>query len=446
MRIIVVGAGEVGLAIARQLADEGKDIVLIDNNPDVVKNISSSLDVAVLVGDATDEKFLKKAGIEETSMFIAVTSDDEVNLIACFLVSSIYDVPIKIARIHNIHYSESSAFATGFAGVDCFVNPDYEAAVEVLHTVEQGADRSITIFDGTDVQIREYDVGERDYVASKTIKEVRTGIAENFIIAGVVRGGELIIPDGDFKVEAGDHVYVVSIRKTFRRLSKIFGVKQDSLRKLLVVGGSNIGVMLAEMLMSRGRSVTFIDKDYDRCKFLSERLPDALILNGNVSDTQIQADEQIADADAVISCTSNEELNILSGIYMKHLGVKRAVALVENSSYVTIAGNIGINSVVSPKVCAVNSILKYIRRGGVNTVRSIFEGRAEAIQVKIAENAPIVGKAVKDIHFPRGCLVVAITRANASTIPDGNSILMGNDKAVFFVLRDSIAALEEMLV
>jgi trk system potassium uptake protein TrkA len=445
MKVVIVGAGEVGLQIARQLTEEAKDVVIIERDPNLARKASIALDSMVLTGDATSLETLKNAGISRADVFLAVTSIDEVNLISCFIVSSNFNVPVKIARVRNENYTKSEVFSSGSADIAYIINTEEEAAGEILDIVEQGAASSIKIFERVNIQFRDYFVEEGSYFLGKSVKDVRLGLKEEFIITGVVRGGELSIPDGDFVIGEGDTMYIAADKRTFRRLSKIIGYKAESLQKIAILGGTGIGVEVAESLAAKGRSVMLIDKDYEHCKTLSELLPEVLVINGEISDGHIVKEENLADFDAIICATKNEELNILSGAYGKSIGIKRAVAVVETSSYLHLASSIGIDSTVSPRFCALNSILKFVRKGSVSDVRSIFDGQAEAIEITVSADSTIVNIELKDLKIPEGCRIIAIKRWRKNIIPQGSTVIYPNDQVLFFVKRASIAALEKLI-
>ncbi|MDR2401402.1 MAG: Trk system potassium transporter TrkA [Deferribacteraceae bacterium] len=445
MKVVIVGAGEVGLQIARQLTEEAKDVVIIERDPDLARRVSIALDSMVLTGDATSLETLKNAGLSRADVFLAVTSIDEVNLISCFIVSSNFKVPVKIARVRNENYTKSEVFSSGNADIAYIINTEEEAASEILDIIEQGAASSIKIFERVNIQFRDHYVDARSYFLGKTIKDIRLGLKEEFIITGVVRGGELSIPDGEFIINEDDTVYLAADKRTFRRLSKIIGDNTETLQKIAILGGTSIGVEVAEALVAKGRRVMLIDKDYEHCKTLSEHLPEVLVINGEISDGHIVKEENLADYDAIICATKNEELNILSGAYGKSIGIKRAVAVVETSSYLHLASSIGIDSTVSPRFCALNSILKFIRKGDVSNVRSIFDGQAEAIEITVDADSTLVNIELKDLKLPEDCRIIAIKRWRKNIIPQGKTVLFPNDQVLFFVKRSSISALEKLI-
>ncbi|MDR0454765.1 MAG: Trk system potassium transporter TrkA [Deferribacteraceae bacterium] len=445
MKIVIVGAGEVGFHIAKQLTEEGKDVVLIEKDPETAKYASNTLDCLVIKGEGTHMEVLKDAGTGSADIFVAATTSDEVNLISCFVVASEFQVPVKIARVRSVEYTQRRAFSTNFSGVDYLVNPDREAAWEIAQTVEQGATSTITVFHRTDIQMRDYYVDEGSYFTDKTVKDIRMGLKEYLLITSVARDGELQIPNGDFEVKDGDSLHIVAHKSTFQKIHRKIGYKTDKLRKIAIVGGTPIGMAVAELLVAKGRSIVIIDKNYEHCKFIADELPEATVINADISDHELYAEEGLYKMDAVVGATQNEELNILSGVYAKTLGVKRVVAVVEKTSYLTIAGSIGIDSTVSPKFSVINTILKFIRKGRVRSVYSVFDGQAEAIDINIGENSRLTGKPIKDLHLPPDCLLAAVNRGRKSIIPDGNLELRPGDNAIFFAKRHSIPELERLL-
>lgn len=446
MRVVIIGAGEVGVHIARQLIAEGKDVAIIEKKPEVAKRTDSSLDAIVITGEGTSIETLKDAGIEDSSVFIAATSSDEINLISCFIVASEFNVGKKIARVGNMEYTKTRTFTSKVSGVDYLVNTEREAAWEIYQTLEQGANSSIITFDNPDVQIRELDVTEDSIMNGTSVKLLRSKLEEEFVIAGIIRGGELLIPHGDFVLKTGDTIYMASLVKTFYKIYKKIGDETHKMRKIAILGATPIGVAVADLLSTKGRSVILIDRDYNRCKECAENLPSVTVLNGDISEPEIHEDEQISKADAIVTTTMNEELNIVSGVYAKTLGVKRAIAVVEKTNYMKLAGDIGIDSTVSKKFCAVNSIIKTIRKGRVRSVHAMFDGNAEALEVVLQPNSPLTGIPIRELVIPENSLLLSIQRDKKTYIPTGDMELKANDNIIVFLLRSDIAAFEKLLV
>ncbi len=445
MKIIIVGAGEVGTHIASQLIEEKKDVTIIERDPETARRVNDVLDCLVINGEGTNVDCLIEAGIEKTDIFVAATSIDEVNMISCLVAASEFKIPVKIARVRNIEYNKTNIFDKSFIGVDYIVNPEIEASYDITQTVELGATSSIFSFDGTNAQLRDFVIEENSIFAGKALKDIRGLFKEQFIIAGVMRDGEVTIPSGDFEIKIGDHVYITALGRSFYKIMKTVGEKGSKLKKIIIVGGGLIGKHVTGMMIDKGRDVRLIEKDYDRCKEIAALYPDVIVINGDVSDEEIFDQENLSLADAVITTTQNEELNILAGVYAKSRGVRRAVALIDKTNYTYLATSLGIDACISAKTSSSDAILKFIRRGNVKKVYTIFEGQAEAIEFHINYNSFLVDKMLKEVKLPLGCLIVAVQRKRKTIIPDGNLKIQAGDSVIVFIINSSISKFEEML-
>lgn len=445
MKTIIIGAGEVGVHIASQLIEEQKDVVIIERDRETARRVNDMLDCLVITGEGTNVECLMEAGIEKAHIFVAATSIDEVNMVSCLVAASEFKIPIKIARVRNIEYSRTNLFEKSFIGVDYIVNPEIEAAYDIAQTVELGASSSMFSFQGTNAQLREFLVEEGSVFAEKEIKEIRSFFKEDFIIAGVLRDGEVSIPSGDFKVMTGDKLYLVALGRTFGKIMAVSGKKESKLKRIIIVGGGLIGRHVTGMLLDKGRDIRLIEKDAEKCREIAAAFPDVIVINGDVSDEDIFEEENFASADAVITTTQNQELNILAGVYAKSRGVKRAVALIDNTSYSYLASVLGIDSCISPKNSSVDAILKFIRRGNIKNVYTVFDGQAEAIEFTVNHHSAIAGRAVKDLRLPNGCLIVAVKRHRKTIIPYGNLVIEGGDSVIVFIVHASIPKLEDIL-
>ena len=446
MRILIIGAGEIGYTIAEQLILEGKDVVLVEKNPEKAKYVSNHLDCMVLTGEGTSTDILKEAGIENTDIFISVTNSDEVNMISCFIVANEFNVPLKLARVRNLEYSKTRMFTKTRIGIDFVVNPEFEAAKSIINTVEQGATSDVFSFEDMDIQFRDIFVDEESILAGKKIKYVRSFADGDFLIAGILRENDVVIPHGDTIILNDDHLFVVGTKKTINQFMLKSGIKRKKLKKILIAGGGNIGSIVADILSFRGRKVTLVDKDYEVCKNLAEKYPEVTVLNGDISDSVFFEEEQLGDYDLVITTTSNEELNILSAIYAKTLGVTRSIALVNKSNFIKISKSLGIDATISPKLSSASAILRFIRKGNVKGVNTIFDGKAEAIEFNISENNYLSGKTLKDLKLPDRTLIVAVLRDGKGIIPDGNFLIKPKDNVIIFANKESIAELEEKII
>lgn len=445
MNIVIVGAGEVGTHIASQLVAEQKDVVIIEKDPESAARASSMLDCLVITGEGSNVDTLEQAGADKADIFIAATSIDEVNMISCFVAGSTFNTPVKIARVRNVDYMRTGLLKNTSIGIDYLVNPEIEAAFDIVQTVLHGATSGIFAFQGTNAQLRDFLVKEESLFNGVLVKDIRSLIDQNFIIAGVLREERLHIPHGDFKIITGDHLYIVALGKSFNKILTRAGMTVDKLKRLVVVGGGLIGKHVAGMLIEDGKDVRIIEKDYERCKELSALYPEATVINGNISDRDVFEEENIAYTDAIITTTQSEELNILAGVYAKSKGVKRAVALIDKLNYSTLATNLGIDSCISAKMSSGDAILKFIRKGNIKNVYTIFEGQAEAIEFMVTHNKDIIGKKVMELKLPEGCLIITVQRHRKTIIPNGSFVIEEGDSIIAFVAHDVISELEALI-
>lgn len=445
MNIVIVGAGEVGTHIASQLVSEQKDVVIIEKDPECAARASNMLDCLVITGEGSNVEVLEQAGADKADIFIAATSIDEVNMISCFVAGSTFNTPVKIARVRNVDYMRTGLLKNAAIGIDYLVNPEIEAAFDIVQTVLHGASSGIFAFQGTNAQLRDFLVKEESVFNGVLVKDIRSIIDQNFIIAGVLREEQLYIPRGDFKILTGDHIYIAALGKSFNKILTRAGMSVDKLKRIVLVGGGLIGKHVAGMLIEDGKDVRIIEKEYERCKELSALFPEATVINGNISDRDVFEEENIAYTDAIITTTQSEELNILAGVYAKSKGVKRAVALIDKLNYITLATNLGIDSCISAKMSSVDAILKFIRKGNIKNVYTVFEGQAEAIEFIVTHNKEIIGKRLMDLKLPEGCLIITVQRNRKTIIPDGSFVIEEGDSIIAFVAHEGISGLEELI-
>lgn len=446
MRVVIIGAGEVGYNIAEQLILEKKDVILVEKDSERAKKTANHLDCLVLTGEGTNIDTLKKAGIEGADIFISVTNSDEINMISCFIVANEFNVPVKLARVRNLEYEKTRMFRKAKIGIDYAVNPELEAAKSIVKTVEHGATTDVFSFEDMDVQFRDVFVDEECDLEGKSIKDIRKTVSGDFLVAGILRDDEIIIPDGNTEVKNGDHLFTVGTKKAIYQFLQKSGIRTKRIKNILIVGGGNIGSKVANSLTLRGRSVTVVDNNYDVCKDLAEKYPEITVLHGDISDDSIFEDEGLDEHDLIITTTDNEELNILTAVYAKTLGVKRAIALVNKSNYLKVSRNLGIDATISPKISSASAVLRFIRRGNIKAVHTIFDGRAEAIEFKVSSDSSIANKAVKDLNLPEKCLIVAVNRNYEDFIPDGNFEIKSGDNVIIFAKKESIEKLEESVI
>lgn len=445
MRVVILGAGVVGFQIAEQLISEGKDVVIIEKNEERAKYLSGRLDCIVINDEGTNISSFKKAGMNNASIFISVTNSDEVNMIACGIVASEFKVPLKIARVRNIDYSKLKIMNKSFLGIDLIVNSEVETARQIANTIALGADSDVLFFENTDLQMRNIVINHSSFFANKTIKEIRKTINEPFLFTGILRKNDFIIPTGDTTILEDDNVYLLATQKDFTKIFIQAGKKQEKIDRILIVGGGRIGSLVCEYLIRTGRRITIVEADYERCKVLSDKFPDALVLNADISDESLFQEEELGKHDLIVCVTDNQELNMLMSLYAKSLGIKRSIALVSNSGYFAFASKLDIDVAINPKISTVDAIMKFIRRGNIKSLHSAFHGRAEVIEFSLDENNPLVGKQIKEIEFPKNSIILSVVRNNTNILPHGNLSFEPNDLVLIIAEKTAIPEIENFI-
>ena len=467
MKVVIAGAGGVGTQLARQLIDENRDVVLIEKDPERAKFASEQLDCIVLHEESNSLDALRRAGIDKAEFFIAVTDSDEVNMILCGLVSSEFEVPFKIARVRNVDYSNAKILQNGFLDIDYVVNPEIEAARSITRAVEHGARGDIMLFEHSDYQMRSLVADEFSSLSNRSVGDIRSKLAMEFLVAVILREDETIIPSGTTMVLPNDTLYLVATEENLEKIMAFAGKKKRRLDKIVIVGGGKIGILVAEHLfggtenrqakswldkLANGfgggvkRSINIIEKDPAKCRDLSERFPEAMVISGDISDEGIFEEGHFSDYDLLITATGNQELNLVTAVYSKKLGIKRTIALVNKNSYVNIAASLGIDVAVSLKSSIVNSILKFIRRGNVRSVHAIPGGKIEVMQMTVGDGCKAAGKRLADIKFPPHSLIIFIVREGRGMLPDGSLELQAGDDVVIISGKESIKRIEDLFL
>ncbi|MDA3900877.1 MAG: Trk system potassium transporter TrkA [Spirochaetes bacterium] len=444
MHIIIAGAGAVGIQIAKHLIDEGKDVILIESCSDRAKFVSSTLDCMVIEGSASSVGDLMKAGVVKADFFISVTDSDEINMIASGIVANLFNVGKIITRIRNPEYQNSVIISEKFLNIDYVVNPEIEAAKEIIEITEFGALSHVINFKKSNVRLINMEVEKDSALINKSLHTIRTTIDSGFLVSAIMRNDNLIIPSGETLILENDSIYFQAPDYSIKDVFKKKDYSNTGLKKILVVGGTRIGSRVISRLLANNYTVTLIDKDYNTCKELSDIYTEALIVNADITDENIYEEEKIPGYDLIICLTNNEELNLLTALYAKKVGTKRAIALVVNNNYLKLSRQLGIDSVVSPKSSSVDSILKYIRKGNITSVKSIFNGMAEILEFTLDETNPVIGKKLKNINMPNSSLIISINRKNSKIVPSGDLIFFESDSVLIITKKKSIPKIEKI--
>lgn len=448
MRVIIVGAGEVGFNVARRLSGENKDVVVIDMNPKALSKVSDSLDVQTIQGSGSSPEILEEAGVREADIFLAVTDKDEINLIATFLANKLKSDIIKLARIRNEDYTKfSDMFSEGDLKIDTIINPDEEVVDSILRIMSVPGSVEINDFVGGKVRLIGVKLPEESPLEGVRLMKVREQLGEDIdvVIAALVRDDQLIIPGGLDTIERGDIVYFTCMRDQQNELLKRAGILSDPIKKVLIVGGGNVGSLLARALDNKKFHTRLIDNDAARCADLSETLDRVIVLNGDGTDQDLLNEENVGDLDMVISVTGDEEMNILSCLLAKNLGARKTITRINKFAYIPLIQPIGIDHLVCPRLSAINSILHFVRQGKVISAVSIKGEEAEALEAIAQEKSDIVGKPIMEMNLPKGTLILCFQRGDDVIIPTGLTVIEPNDRLLIISTHKNIPKIEKAL-
>ncbi len=447
MRIIIIGAGEIGYNIADILSKEANDVVIIDKNEEQLKMVSENLDVQTIVGSGSSPDILKKASLDNSDMVVAVTDSDETNIVACLLAATQSRVPIRIARIRNPELNgNSTLFSKNHINVDLSINPEREAVKNAVNLMEfPGASEIIDFAQGR-IKLVGFNVGADCIVLGKKLREIRemTG-GKKVLIVSITRGGKLIVPIGDSVIKKNDYIFTVAESTEIRNTLRFFGKDMDPPRKAIIMGGGIMGLMLSELLEKKGITVKIIEKRQDRCETLASRLNKVVVLHGDGTGQELLKEENIKDTDYFIAVTNDEGANILGALLAKQLGAKKVISRINRVDYAHIIPTVGIDGVINPRHAAISKILHYIRKGKIISATPLYDERAEIFEVVALPTSEITNKSLKNIKFPRGTIVGAILREDEVIIPGGDSVVFPGDHVIIFTLRSAITQVEKIL-
>lgn len=447
MKVVIIGAGEVGFNVASRLVNENKDVVVIDKDHEAIRRISDNIDVQVVNGSGSSPISLDEAGLKDAEILLAVTNSDEANLVACLVADILSPSTKKLARIRNADFDQyHDNFRKYAPHIDTLINPE----IEVVKTI----DRMMNMPGVVDVG--EFADGRIKFIAILLDKDARlagtrlselSSISEKQrpLIVAVIREEKLIIPGGNDRLLAGDLVYFICEEEKLLDTLTVFDKHAEPVERVLIIGGGKIGIRLARFLDEKPVYTKIIEKNPDRCAKLAERLNKVVVLHGDGSDQELLKEENIQDIDVVVTLTGDEEINILASLLAKQMGARKTITKISKFSYFPLMSTIGIEQVISPRLSAINTILQHIRRGKVLSSISIKGEQAEFMEAVALETSDIVGKPLKDISFPKGALVAGIIRKKNFIIPTGDSIVNPNDMIIIFARKQAIPKVEKIL-
>jgi trk system potassium uptake protein len=449
VKVVVVGAGEVGFYFAEWLAAERKEVVVIDKNEHALRQMTDHLDVQILHGSGSNPRVLEEAGVKDADIILAVTDSDEVNMVACLFANLLAPEIHKVALIRNDDYaSYQDQMARDIVEISLVINPEAEV-VNALHRITSAPDVE---------QIHDFVGGRIKMVGKKLPREsALTGLKlsqlpekverSRLTIAAVVRDDRLIIPRGKDTLQAGDFVYFVCQQDHLDEIMSFFGSEAKTVKDIMIVGGGKIGHRFAsELDRNKNYHIKLIEMDSRRCQTIAAELHRSIVLQGFATDQAFMEQENVGSMDLVVAVTNDEEMNILSCLLAKRLGARKTIARVNKFAYIPLVQAIGIDHIVSPRRCAIDSIMPALRRGKVISTVFIKGKEAEILEAVALEHSSIVGTPLKEIRFPKETLILCLARGDEVIIPSGDSVICPQDRVIILSTRGNIPRVEQFLM
>jgi trk/ktr system potassium uptake protein len=449
MKVIICGAGQVGYHIASYLASEQNDVTVIDQAPELIARVNETLDVQAFVGNASQPDVLENAGAADADMIIAVTFADEVNMVACQVAHSLFNVPTKIARIRQQSFLEpvwADLFSRDHMPIDVIISPEIEVAQAISRRLAvPGAFDMIPLAEDK-VRV----IGVRCMEDCPIVHTPLRQLTELFpdlhiVVVGIVHEENAFIPKSTDQMVPGDEVYFVADTDHVPRALAAFGYQEQEAHRMVIIGGGNIGLNLAKLIEATpDMTARIVERDQARARKIASLLPDTMVTWGDGLDAEILEEINIRSADTVVAVTDDDETNILGSLLAKRYGVERTIALANKTTYSSLVTTLGIDVLVNPRAITVSTILQHIRRGRIRAVHSLRDGFGEIIEAEALETSPLVGSQIKEGKFPAGVIIGAIVRDGEVIIPRGDTDVRSRDRVILLATSGSVKKVEKL--
>ena len=450
MRVIVCGAGQVGFNIARYLAGVGNDVTVIDQRQELTQKIAESLDIKALTGFASHPEVLERAGAEDAEMLIAVTQADEVNMVACQVAHSLFNVPTKIARVRHqsyLHKRWQDLFRREHMPIDVIISPELEVARAIARRLEVPGATEVRPFADDKVRLIAARCDENCPILDTPLRQLTFLFPDlHMTCIGIIRNDHFFIPSGDDHLMVDDEVYSIVDTPHVGRAMRALGHEEKPSERVVIAGGGNIGLFLAQELehAPSGIKLTLIEKDPARARFVADKLQETGILNGDARDPEIHEEASLRSAGAVVSVTNDDEVNIMAALLAKRHGCERALTLVNNNAYGPLLGSLGIDVVINPREATVSSVLQHVRRGRIRSVYTLKDGEAEVLEAEALETSPLVGRPLREARLPTGVLVGAVIHEGRVVVPRADTVIRAHDRVVVVARGSAIKKAEKL--
>ncbi len=457
MNIIICGAGRVGFTIAKQLSEQGHSITVIDTSSEDIQKIDDALDVKAIVGKATYPSILEKANAAETDMIIAVTRNDEINMVICQIAFSIFNIPKKIARIRSQDYLNPK-FTTVYnkenLPIDVIISPELEIAKSIQRKLEAPGALDSVPFANNKIRLLEIFINDGCSLINIKLKDLTKKYPNlDANVIGIIRDDKFIIPKKEDEIKKNDKIYVIINSSQTVETLEAFGHSEKVSKKILIVGGGNIGFNLAKNIEETldAARVKIVEKDKERAEFLASELNNTIVINGNGLDEEVLAEANLEEAETVLALTNDDEDNLMVSILVekfakdeKEIEDKRTMALVNKPNYSLLQDSLKIDDLIDPRMNTVSSILKHVHKGTIETAYTIMNGEYEVIEAEIIETSELINKELKNSNLPDEIRIGAVLRGDKIIIPRSDFVFLKEDKVVFLANKESISVVENI--
>ena len=451
MQIVIAGGGKVGSSIAAQLLQEGHQITIIDQNEAVIDQLSSQMDLIGCVGNGASYALLKSLGMPQVDLLIAVTETDEVNMLCCLIAHKL-GAKQTIARVRNPEYAEQLYALKKDLGLSLSINPERATALEIDRILRFPSASSVELFAKGRTELVSCDIPAGGVLDGVCLRDLQEKTYSKVLVCAVDRGGEVVIPSGDFVIHGGDTLYMTGEPANVVRAFRALNMLKAKTRNAMLVGGSRIAYYLGEMLIREGVRVKILERDPVRAKELADLLPEAVVLLGDASDQDLLYEEGLEQQDAFIALTGLDEGNILSSLSALRAKVPRVIAKVNNDSFVQLVRGSGLQSIVSPKHITANYILRYVRalnagssEKDIISLHKLVGGKIEVIEFEAEQEAPYLNIPLKDLRLKRNILIASIAKGRKITIPGGMDMIEPGNLVVVVTANVRLSRLADIL-
>lgn len=450
MKIIIIGDGKIGYSLAENLSKEDNDIIIIDKNSNALVKANENLDVMCIRGNGVSTKILLEAGVKEADLLIAATTSDEMNMVCCLTAKKL-GVTHTIARIRDPEYANELSLLKVDLGLDMVINPEQAAAGEIARLLRFPPAVNVEVFAKGQVEMVEIKIAGPMCVIGMKLKEISNKISSSILIGAVLREGNVIIPNGEFEFMENDTIHIIGQPSRVFDFCKRIGIYIHKVKNVMILGGGRIAYYLAKHLEEAEIKAKIIEIDHARCVELTELLPQTLIICGDGSDDTLLHSENISDMGAFVSITGRDEDNLIAALSAKQYGVPKVVAKINRINNLGIINNMGIDSVVSPKLITAGHIIRYVRGlknamgNPVNALYQIIGDQVEALEFIAGVSTGFLNIPLKDLRFAKGILVAVIVRKNNIIIPHGKDMIKLGDSVILIVKDKKISDLNDII-